>query len=90
VVALAFGNTFVSGGLEGFLDHAEHAIQVGGADCPALGSDFDGMIVPTDGMSDVQVYPRITEGLLARGQPRDVVRKLLGENALRVITDVCG
>jgi len=90
VIALAFGNTFVSGGLEGFLDHVEHAIRVGGANCPALGSDFDGMIVPTNGMGDVQVYPRITEGLLARGQPRDVVQKLLGENALRVITDVCG
>jgi membrane dipeptidase len=90
VVGIAFGNTFVGGDLSAFLDHVEHVIQVGGADAIALGSDFDGMILPVKGMEDVTVYPRITQGLLARGQPREVVRKALGENALRVITDVCG
>jgi membrane dipeptidase len=90
VVGIAFGNTFVKGDLSGFLDHVEHVIQVGGADAVALGSDFDGMIVPVKGMEDVTVYPRITQGLLARGQPPEIVRKVLGENALRVITEVCG
>jgi membrane dipeptidase len=90
VVGIAFGSSFVKGDLSAFLDHVEHVIQVGGADAIALGSDFDGMIVPAKGMEDVTVYPRITEGLLARGQPREVVRKALGENALRVITEVCG
>jgi len=90
VVGIAFGNTFVKGDLSGFLDHVEHGIQVGGADAIALGSDFDGMIVPVRGMEDVTVYPRITQGLLARGYPHEIVRKVLGENALRVITEVCG
>ena len=90
VVGIAFGNIFVKGGLSGFLDHVEHVIQVGGADAIALGSDFDGMILPVKGMEDVTVYPRITQGLLARGQPPEIVRKALGENALRVITEVCG
>jgi membrane dipeptidase len=90
VVGIAFGNIFVKGGLSGFLDHVEHVIRVGGADAIALGSDFDGMILPVQGMEDVTVYPRITQALLARGQPREVVRKALGENALRVICDVCG
>jgi membrane dipeptidase len=90
VVGLAFGRGFVEGGLEGFLDHVEHVIRVGGADAPALGSDYDGMIVPVSGMDDVTCLPRITQGLLARGHAPEVVRKALGENALRVITEVCG
>jgi len=90
VVALAFGDTFVSGGLEGFLDHVDHLIRVGGADVAALGSDFDGMIVPVAGMEDVTCYPRITQGLIARGHAPEIVKKALGENALRVVTEVCG
>jgi len=90
VVGIAFGNSFVRKNLSGFLDHVEHVIQVGGPDAVALGSDFDGMILPVKGMEDVTVYPRITEALLARGQPPETIRKALGENALRVITEVCG
>jgi len=90
VVGIAFGSSFLKGDLSAFLDHVEHVIQVGGADAIALGSDFDGMVVPAKGMEDVTAYPRITQGLLARGQPQEIVRKVLGENALRVITDVCG
>ena len=90
VVGLAFGNTFVGGDLSSFLDHVEHVIQVGGADAVALGSDFDGMILPVRGMGDVTIYPRITQGLLSRGLAHETVRKVLGDNALRVITDVCG
>jgi membrane dipeptidase len=90
VVGVAFGNTFVGGDLSSFLDHVEHVIQVGGADAIALGSDFDGMILPVRGMEDVTIYPRITQGLLSRGLAHETVRKVLGENALRVITEVCG
>jgi membrane dipeptidase len=90
VVGVAFGTTFVGSDLSSFLDHVEHVIHVGGADAIALGSDFDGMILPVKGMEDVTIYPRITQGLLSRGQPHETVRKVLGENALRVITEVCG
>jgi membrane dipeptidase len=90
VVGIAFGSSFVRGDLSGFLDHVEHVIRIGGTDSIALGSDFDGMITPVKGMEDVTVYPRITQGLLARGHPRGIVQKVLGENALRVISEVCG
>ena len=91
VIGIATGNMFLGDtGLDGFLDHVEHVIAVGGTDTPALGSDYDGGIVPVAGMADVTCYPRVTHGLLARGHPQEVVRKVMGENAMRVLTEVCG
>ena len=91
VVGIAVGTSFLgNGSLESFLDHVEHLLRVGGADVPALGSDWDGFIVPVRGMEDVRCLPQVTAGLLARGVPPETLRKLLGENALRVLTEVCG
>ena len=55
-----------------------------------LGSDYDGFIVPTEGMGDVRAYPLVTQGLLDRGQEPEVIEGVLGGNALRVLTAVCG
>jgi membrane dipeptidase len=91
VIGVAASRFFLGpGGLERFLDHIEHVIGVGGVDSAAIGSDWDGFIVPVSGMEDVTCLPRITAGLLARGHPEDTVRKVMGENALRVLIDVTG
>jgi membrane dipeptidase len=91
LVALANGRDFVGRpGVEGYVDHIEHVIRVGGVDAPAIGTDFDGAITPVEGMPDVTSYPLVTQELLRRGHPEAVVRKLLGENALRVICEVTG
>jgi membrane dipeptidase len=91
VVGLAVGREFLGpGGLEALFAHAERAREVGGAECVAIGSDWDGAIVPAPGLEDVRALPFVTRGLLERGWPADAVRKLLGENALRVISEVCG
>ena len=91
LIGLAVGRSFTGGGgLETFLDHAEHALRVAGPDAVALGSDYDGLIIPESGMGDVRAYPGITGGLLRRGWAPEVVQKLLGANAVRVLTDVTG
>jgi len=91
VVGIAVGTSFLgNGSLETFLDHVEHVLKVGGAEVPALGSDWDGFVVPVRGMEDVRCLPRLTAGLLARGHSPEIVRGFLGENALRVLTEVCG
>jgi microsomal dipeptidase-like Zn-dependent dipeptidase len=39
-------------------------------------------------MEDVSQLPALTQGLLARGHSPDVVRRVLGENLLRVMGEV--
>jgi membrane dipeptidase len=72
---------------EKILDHIDHAVKLAGPDHVGLGSDFDGATMPT-GMEDVSRLPKITEGLLRRGYRASDVRKILGENTLRLMADV--
>jgi membrane dipeptidase len=60
---------------------------VAGADHVGLGSDFDGANMPY-GMEDASKLPLITEALLNKGYSESDVRKILGENTLRVMTEV--
>jgi membrane dipeptidase len=69
------------------IDHIDHAVKIAGIDHVGLGSDFDGANMPY-GMEDAAKVPRITEALLRKGYTEDDVRKILGENTLRLMTDV--
>lgn len=75
--------------LDMLMQHFEHAIKVAGIDHVGIGSDFDGvdgMLPP--GMEDVTKLPTITYELLKRGYSEKDVRKVLGENLLRVMGEV--
>jgi membrane dipeptidase len=67
------------------LDHIDHAVAVAGADHVGLGSDFDGTLLLPDGVGDVSGFPNVTAGLLKRGHSVADIRKILGENVLRVL-----
>ncbi len=67
------------------VDHIEHIADVAGVDAVGLGSDFDGMTMTPAGLEDVSCYPAITEELLRRSWSEGDVRKVLGENTLRVL-----
>jgi membrane dipeptidase len=69
------------------IDHIDHAVKIAGADHVGLGSDFDGAVMPL-GMEDVTHIPQITDALLKKGYSESDVRKILGENTLRVLTEV--
>jgi membrane dipeptidase len=89
VVGIIFAPRYLGGrGIEAVVAHLEHVVKVAGEDAVALGSDYDGMITPVRGLEDVSRMPALTAALLARGMTRDAVKKLLGENAMRVIRDV--
>ena len=69
------------------LDQIEHVARAAGHDHVGLGSDFDGTLFLPEGASDVAGFPAITSGLVARGWSEADVRKLLGENTLRVLAE---
>ncbi len=73
-------------GIERLVDHIDHAVRVMGADHVALGSDFDGIAVLPAPMNDVTSLPLLTRALEARGYSDSDVRKILGENFLRVLS----
>ncbi len=69
---------------ERIIDHIDHAVKLVGADHVGLGSDFDGAMMPV-GMEDVSNLPKITDALVRKGYSTSDIRKILGENLLRVL-----
>jgi len=69
------------------IEHIDHAVKLVGADHVGLGSDFDGANMPY-GMEDATMIPKITEALLQKGYSESDIRKILGENTLRVMSEV--
>jgi membrane dipeptidase len=96
VVGAVFYPAFITDGeepatLDMLLDHVDHMVSVMGPEHVGLGSDFDGFFGPTPiGLEDAGKMPNITAGLLARGYAVEDVRKILGENWLRVFREVVG
>jgi membrane dipeptidase len=76
-------------GLDTVLRVIDHAVKVAGADHVGFGSDFDGVsgMVPT-GMEDVSKYPDLVRGLMEMGYSDGDLRKIMGENLLRVMRAV--
>jgi len=68
------------------VEHIDHAVKVAGIDHVGLGSDFDGAVMPL-GMQDVSHIPQITDALLKKGYSESDIRKILGENTLRVLSE---
>jgi membrane dipeptidase len=75
---------------EAVVRHLEHVVKVGGEDCAALGSDWDGLIVPPRDMRTVAEFPVLVRAMRARGFTDERVRKIVGANYLRVVDAVRG
>jgi membrane dipeptidase len=55
-----------------------------------IGSDFDGISTVPRGLEDVSKMPALTTALLKRGYTEQDIRKIMGENFLRVVRIVVG
>jgi membrane dipeptidase len=69
------------------IDHIEHIVKVAGIDHVGIGADFDGAMDFPEGAQDVSMLPNITYELLKRGYSEQDIRKILGENFLRVFAE---
>jgi membrane dipeptidase len=74
-------------GLGAVVKHLTHILDVVGEDAPALGSDWDGFIIPTADLCDAAHLPLLTDALLAAGFSERTIGKILRENALRVLRE---
>ena len=70
------------------IDHIDHIVKVAGIDHVGIGADFDGANDMPEGARDVSMLPNITYELLKRGYSEKDIRKILGENLLRVFGEV--
>ncbi|GAP77041.1 MULTISPECIES: dipeptidase [Pseudoalteromonas] len=78
-------NPFPYASLEQVLDHIDHVVELIGIEHVGIGSDYDGVgdSLPV-GLKDVSTYPNLVQGLLDRGYSDADIKKILGENLLRV------
>jgi len=69
--------------LQDVADHIDHVARVAGHDHVGLAADFDGEGGPV-GLEDVSKYPDLFAELVRRGWSDADLKKLAGENVLRV------
>lgn len=71
-------------------DHIDYMTNLIGFDHLALGSDYDGLLDPPDGVENCSQLPNLTAELLRRGYKDENIKKILGLNFLRVFKEICG
>lgn len=74
--------------LDDVVDHILHAVEVAGVDHVGIGTDFDGVPDLPDGIEDASRMPALTARLLDKGLDETAIRKVYGENFLRVFEGV--
>jgi membrane dipeptidase len=76
--------------VEDVADHVDHAVKIAGIDHVGIGSDFDGIAATANGLDDVSKMPALVAVLLKRRYTETDLKKILGENVLRVVRKVTG
>ena len=78
-------NPLPSATVKDVVDHIDHVKNLVGIDYVGIGSDYNGTggILPA-GLEDVSKYPNLVYELLLRGYSETDIKKVIGENILRV------
>jgi membrane dipeptidase len=91
VVMVIFYPPFLTGRGEATVsdvaDHVEHVAALAGVDHVGIGSDLDGIESVPVGLEDVSKFPALFAELARRGWSEPDLRKLAGENVLRVLRE---
>jgi membrane dipeptidase len=70
------------------VQHIDHVVAIGGIGAVGLGSDFDGISCAPVGLDSVDKWPNLTRALLEEGYTAAEIRKIYGENTLRLMAEV--
>ena len=93
VIGVVFYPPFLSASstvnIDTVVRHIDYIKNLVGVDYIAIGSDFDGIEVTPVGLENVTKFPSLTLALLRRGYSSTDVKKILGENYMRVFRSVC-
>jgi membrane dipeptidase len=74
--------------LDDVVEHVAHVVKIAGIDAVGLGSDFDGVDCTPVGLEDVGKFPNLTRALLEKRFTPEQIRKIYGENTVRVMREV--
>lgn len=74
-------------GIAAVLRHADHIRKIGGEDCLAIGSDFDG-IKGNPELKGVQDMKLLSDALQKAGWKQSVIDKMLWENTMRFYREI--
>jgi len=66
------------------VDHIDQVVKLVGVDYVGIGSDFEGVTTVPPGLEDVSKYPNIIAELLRREYRQGEIKKIFGENLMRV------
>jgi membrane dipeptidase len=72
------------------VDHIDYVVKIAGINNVGLGSDFDGINDPPNGLEDCAKLPNITKELVKKGYSEENIKKILGGNFIRVFKEVVG
>ena len=76
--------------LDDVVAHIDHVVKVAGIDHVGIGSDYDGIAEVPIGLEDESKMPALTAALLKKGYSEADIKKIMGENTLRVMREVVG
>jgi membrane dipeptidase len=76
--------------LDDAVAHVDHAVKIAGIEHVGIGSDFDGISAPPQGLEDISKMPALAAALRKKGYSEADVRKIFGGNTLRVLREVTG
>jgi membrane dipeptidase len=92
VIGINFFTAFLTGGrparVKDVANQFDHLIKVGGIDCAAMGSDFDGQIKTPVDLQNFGQLENLTNELIRRGYTEQDLKKIYGLNFIRVLKQV--
>jgi membrane dipeptidase len=83
------GETNTDTPLSILVDHVDYMVERMGIDCVALGSDFDGAVMPND-LNDASELPALMQELRDRGYDDEAMTKIAHGNWVRVLRETWG